>query len=79
MMILRENDLMELELAPSVDPKEMLKQLQAVPPDEWSSDYQMIRQEVQAILLEQSSEEVPVSAGCMSELPAGDDMLVFRP
>ena len=72
-LVLKENDLMEFDFAASVDVEETLKQLQTVPPEEWSVGYHMMHEEVQAVLLEQSSEEAPVSTGCVSELPAADD------
>ena len=73
-LVLHEHGQMNLRIAKALDAQTMLAQLQTMPPEEWSEDYAMLRQELLAIFLESAEDEPLVSAGVVSEAPVSDDV-----
>ena len=52
----------------------MLRQVQSMPAEEWTSDSELLHQELHAILEELSQDGPPISSGVVSEAAASDDV-----
>ena len=73
-VVLHEQGQLDLGIDIAGGVKEVLSHLRAMPYEEWSEDYTVMRQELAAIFLDMMAEEPIISAGVVSEQPVPDDV-----
>ena len=73
-IVLHEHGHLDIGISHDMDMKALLSQLESMPPDEWTSDYMQLRQELAAIHLDATQDEPVIHAGAVSEQPASDDV-----